>query len=120
MCYTQLTSRESLRDIENCLTGLSTHLYHCVISYAVPRDISSTRAFNLLNLGNEILMKIEKLFIDHSKEIPTVLKLVYFPKTGKFESNFGYERNFSHSTAKTAQDIYEEWYHTMLFGSRTI
>ena len=24
MCYTQLTNRESLRDIENCLTGFTT------------------------------------------------------------------------------------------------
>ncbi|MGP1476876.1 MAG: IS4 family transposase [Phocaeicola sp.] len=38
MCYAQLTNRESLRDTENCLTGLSTHLYHCGISYAVPRN----------------------------------------------------------------------------------
>lgn len=49
-------------------------------------DVSSTRAFNLLNLGNDILMKIENLFIDYNREIPTILKLVYFPKTGKFES----------------------------------
>ena len=73
-------------------------------------DISSTRAFNLLNLGNEILMKIEKLFVDYDREIPTILKLVYFPKTGNFESYFGYEKTFSNSTTKTAQDVYEEWY----------
>ena len=73
-------------------------------------DVSSTRAFNLLNLGNDILMKIENLFIDYNREIPTILKLVYFPKTGKFESYFGYETNFSNSTTKTAQDVYEEWY----------
>ena len=73
-------------------------------------DISSTRAFNLLNLGNEILMKIEKLFVDYDREFPTILKLVYFPKTGNFESYFGYEKTFSNSTTKTAQDVYEEWY----------
>ena len=73
-------------------------------------DVSSSRAFNLLNLGNDILMKIENLFIDYNREIPTILKLVYFPKTGKFESYFGYEKNFSNSTTKTAQDVYEEWY----------
>ena len=38
MSYAQLTNRGSLRDIENCLTALSTHLYHCGISYAVPRN----------------------------------------------------------------------------------
>lgn len=55
-------------------------------------------------------MKIENLFVNHNREIPTILKLVYFPKTGKIESCFGYEKNFSNSTTKTAQDVYEEWY----------
>jgi hypothetical protein len=38
MSYAQLTGRDSLRDIENCLTALSSRLYHCGISYAVPRN----------------------------------------------------------------------------------
>lgn len=73
-------------------------------------DISYARAFDLLNNGNEILIKIENLFVDYNREIPTILKLVYFPKTGKFESYFGYKNNFSNHTTKTAQDVYEEWY----------
>ena len=47
-------------------------------------------------------MKIEKLFVDYNREIPTILKLVYFPKTGKFESYFGYEKTFSNSTTKNS------------------
>ena len=38
MSYAQLTGRDSLRDIENCLSALSNKLYHCGISYAVPRN----------------------------------------------------------------------------------
>lgn len=38
MSYAQLTGRGSLRDIENCLSALSNRLYHCGISYAVPRN----------------------------------------------------------------------------------
>ena len=38
MSYAQLTNRGSLRDIENCLIALSSRLYHCGISYAVPRN----------------------------------------------------------------------------------
>ena len=38
MSYAQLTNRGSLIDIENCLTALSSRLYHCGISYAVPRN----------------------------------------------------------------------------------
>src|SRR5690554_7752078 len=38
MSFAQLTRRESLRDIENCLTAFSSKLYHCGIKRAVPRN----------------------------------------------------------------------------------
>ena len=41
MSFAQLTQRESLRDIENCLNCLnavSGKLYHCGIRHAVPRN----------------------------------------------------------------------------------
>jgi len=73
-------------------------------------DISNVRAFSLLNLGNELLKKIEYLFKSDNRDVPTMLKLIYYPKTGKLESDFGYEKNFSNSNAKTAQDVYEDWF----------
>ena len=36
MCFAQLTQRDSLRDIENCLNAVSSKLYHCGIKHAVP------------------------------------------------------------------------------------
>ena len=38
MCFAQLTQRDSLRDIENCLNAVSNKLYHCGIRHAVPRN----------------------------------------------------------------------------------
>lgn len=38
MCFAQLTKRDSLRDIENCLKAVSSKLYHCGIRHAVPRN----------------------------------------------------------------------------------
>jgi len=38
MCFAQLTQRDSLRDIENCLNAVSSKLYHCGIKHAVPRN----------------------------------------------------------------------------------
>lgn len=73
-------------------------------------DISNTRAFGLLHSGNETLKKIEELFSHNNRDVPTMLKLIYFPKTGKFESNLSYETTFSNSNSKTAQDVYEAWY----------
>jgi hypothetical protein len=36
--FAQLTQRDSLRDIENCLKAVSGKLYHCGIKHAVPRN----------------------------------------------------------------------------------
>ena len=38
MSFAQLTQRDSLRDIENCLKAVSGKLYHCGIKHAVPRN----------------------------------------------------------------------------------
>ena len=38
MSFAQLTKRDSLRDIENCLKAVSGKLYHCGIRHAVPRN----------------------------------------------------------------------------------
>jgi len=38
MCFAQLTKRDSLRDIENCLKAVSGKLFHCGIRHAVPRN----------------------------------------------------------------------------------
>lgn len=73
-------------------------------------DISNKRAFEVLNLGNDLLKQIEKLFKDDNREVPTKLELVYHPKTGKFNSDYSYELNYTNTQSKTAQDVYEEWF----------
>lgn len=61
MSYAQLTGRDSLRDIENCLMALSTKLYHCGISYAVPRNTlakaNENRDWHIYKDFAEVLLK---------------------------------------------------------------
>lgn len=61
MSYAQLTGRDSLRDIENCLMALSTKLYHCGISYAVPRNTlakaNENRDWHIYKDFTEVLLK---------------------------------------------------------------
>jgi len=73
-------------------------------------DMSNERAFKLLNLGKDILKGIESLFKSHDRDVPTMLKLQYHPKSGKFDSEFSYEKTFTDHKTKTAQDVYEEWF----------
>ena len=67
MSYAQLTKRGSLRDIENCLTSLSGRLYHCGISYAVPRNTlakaNEKRNWRIYaDLAQVLLMKVRPLY----------------------------------------------------------
>lgn len=73
-------------------------------------DISRDRAFSMLKLGTDLLEKIENLFQNDNREVPTMLKLFYYPKTGRFNSNFSYGKNFTNSKTKTAQDVSEDWF----------
>jgi hypothetical protein len=67
MSYAQLTNRGSLRDIENCLTALSGRLYHCGISYAVPR--------NTLAKANE--KRNWRIYADLAKVLLTKVRPLY-------------------------------------------
>lgn len=67
MSYAQLTNRGSLRDIENCLTALSSRLYHCGISYAVPRNTfaraNEKRDWRIYaDFAQELLKKVRPLY----------------------------------------------------------
>ncbi|OCA79195.1 hypothetical protein BBH99_19745 [Chryseobacterium contaminans] len=76
------------------------------MQYAISPEI----AFAMLNKGNQILGSIEELFKNDGREVPVMFKLVYHPKTDKFNSDFSYDKTFTHDKIKTAQDVYEEWF----------
>lgn len=73
-------------------------------------DINKETAFGMLHKGNQILENIEKLFKNDGREVPVMLKLSYHPQTGKFNSDFNYDKTFTGHQTKTAQDIYEDWF----------
>lgn len=77
-------------------------------------DISDNRTFAMLKIGNTYLSEIEQLFEEYNQEVPTILKFIYSPKTGKFDSKFEYGLKFTNHETKTPQDIYEEWYNSLV------
>lgn len=69
MSFAQLTNRGSLRDIENCLTAMSSRLYHCGISYAVPRNTlakaNELRSWKIYaDFAQVLLKKVRPLYAD--------------------------------------------------------
>jgi len=73
-------------------------------------DLSSERTFALLKLGTEDLEAIAKLFKEDKREVPTILKMVYSPKTGKFINDISYELHYSNENQKTVTDVFNEWF----------
>lgn len=72
MSYAQLTNRGSLRDIENCLTALSSRLYHCGISYAVPCNTlakaNEKRDWRIYaDFAQVLVKKVRPLYITYEK-----------------------------------------------------
>ncbi|NQY30692.1 MAG: DUF600 domain-containing protein [Flavobacteriaceae bacterium] len=73
-------------------------------------DISDDRSFGMLCLGGDTLEEIEELFTEHNREIPTLMKMYYNPKSGEFDNNISYELNYSNHKERTADDGFEDWF----------
>ena len=73
-------------------------------------DLSDERTFGLLELGNKYLQEIKKLFIEDEREVPTQMKMVYYPKTKKFSTDISYEPYWSNNTELLPDDIFLQWY----------
>lgn len=67
MGFAQLTQRDSLRDIENCLNAVSNKLYHCGIRHAVPR--------NTLAKANEL--RNWRIYADFARVLVDIARPMY-------------------------------------------
>ncbi|NQY30688.1 MAG: hypothetical protein HRT69_14615 [Flavobacteriaceae bacterium] len=72
-------------------------------------DVSDERCFGMLELGSGYLENIEKLFKKSERNIPTLLKMFYNPKTGEFNNDISYEFNYLNHEERIAEDGFEEW-----------
>lgn len=76
-------------------------------------DLGPTRTFAMLNLGNKYLEETAKLFSEAQRPIPTLMKMVYYPKTGKFNNDIDYELHYSNKPDRGNVDAFEEWFKAM-------
>ncbi len=72
-------------------------------------DSSDERLDSLLSFGGRTLMNLSDVFIDEDREVPTLLKMIYSPKTGAFNCDILYE---IHSTNPEWTNVwaFENWY----------
>jgi hypothetical protein len=73
-------------------------------------DVSSERQQSMLSIGNKYLESISKIFKGDEREVPTLMKMEYHPKTGKFNNDISYDLHYSNHPTRTAVDGFEEWF----------
>ncbi len=72
-------------------------------------DDSDERLDSLLSIGGHALMDLSDVFIDDEREVPTLLKITYAPKTGKFNCDVIYEQH-SKNPDWTNVSAFENWF----------
>ena len=65
--------------------------------------------FSLLEYGIEDAEKIEVLFKEKSKEVPTEIRLVYDVKNNSLKSNYIYDAMYEKNEDLSVSDVFEAW-----------
>ena len=65
--------------------------------------------FSLLEYGIEDAEKIEVLFKENSKEVPTEIRLVYDVKNNSLKSNYIYDAMYEKNEDLSVSDVFETW-----------
>lgn len=65
--------------------------------------------FSLLEYGIEVAQKIEVLFEENSKEVPTEIRLVFDVKNNSLKSNYRYDAMYEKNEDLSVSDIFETW-----------
>jgi hypothetical protein len=108
--YSSMENNSFFYNVFYCINGQLTKLHKINDVSKKQYDLSVERVFRLLRLGNEYLLEVRKLFIEDKREVPTQMKMMYFPKTGKFTVDISYELYWSNSKELLSEDIFRLWY----------
>ena len=65
--------------------------------------------FSLLEYGIEDAEKIEVLFKENSKEVPTEIRLVFDVKNNSLKSNYRYDAMYEKNEDLSVSDVFEAW-----------
>lgn len=73
-------------------------------------DISRQRQSKVLGSGGEYVRLVSQLFKDDGREIPTRMKLIYFPKTGAFNNDISYKKEHNYEKLRGNVEVLDEWF----------
>lgn len=73
-------------------------------------DVSADRQFAVLDVLEEDMEKLISLCAQYKREMPTEIKITYNVKNRSLNAEYKYEKVYSESETKTADDIEREWF----------
>lgn len=73
-------------------------------------DVSKKKQIQLLDIGIDILEEIRALFHSDGREVPTLLKMQYFPENSKFTCDISYQLYYSNHDELICNNIFEQWF----------
>ncbi len=92
------------------INGVLRHAHNVNLNNQIVFDTAGTRLSELQILGNKCLQNIIKLFKIAEREVPTLVKIVFFPKTQKFECKLNYDLQYSNSEVISFADVFIKWF----------
>ncbi len=96
-------------DIIYRINGKLTEIHELNLFSKKKYDLSDDRVISLLRQGGGYLNDVRDLFKHDSREVPTLLKMVYFPKSGKLTNDISYELHYTNHKTWTSDDIFNQW-----------
>ncbi|MEW4923137.1 hypothetical protein [Algibacter sp. 2305UL17-15] len=73
-------------------------------------DISDQMQLKFIKYANQDLKGLIELFKKYKKDIPTQIKMEYYPKTGKFDCFLDYDIHYSNKSDGTPDEVAESWF----------
>lgn len=74
-----------------------------------PLNVSSEQQQSLMRIGNKLLQETAEVFKADNREIPTLLKMIFHPKSGNFKCNISYDLHYSNHPEWTNVDVFNQW-----------
>ena len=73
-------------------------------------DVSIARQSAAMEIIIEDIESLIKLCQEYQREMPTQIKLVYDVVKNSVNADYSYDLVYSHKSAMTSDDVFEEWY----------
>ncbi len=73
-------------------------------------DTAMKRMFDVLKIGAKDAQDLASLLKQYKQEVPTQMKMLYFPKTGEFNNDIVYEKLLTKNDDIHHSDLFEQWF----------